>query len=193
VADKLARIKLARAALRLNTRTPLPAVILMTDDARLPDPISAARALPRGSMVIVRSRNAETRRVLTVALKPVARARKLKILVADDPKLASEVDGLHLPEVRAHEAAHWRALHPHWIITVAAHARPVRASGANAILLSPIFRTASHPNAPALGVARARLIAQKSLTPIYALGGIDSQNIASLRGFWGVAAISALA
>jgi thiamine monophosphate synthase len=37
------------------------------------------------------------------------------------------------------------------------------------------------------------MIARASRTPIYALGGIDAANAASLRIFIGIAAISALA
>jgi thiamine-phosphate pyrophosphorylase len=191
VADKLAKAKLARAAHRLAGR--LPALVLMTDDARLADPLAAALALPRGSMVIVRSRDATKRRELTLAMKSLARAQRLKILVADDPVLAGLVDGLHLPEARAHEAAHWRALHPKWIITTASHNSLVHARYADAVLLSPIFPTASHPNAAHIGVARARFIARTSRTRVYALGGIDAANAVSLCGFAGIAAISALA
>jgi thiamine-phosphate pyrophosphorylase len=193
VADKLAKAKLARAAHRLAAGSCLPGLILMTDDVRLADPLAAARALPRGSMVIVRSRDAEKRRRLTLALKFIARVRKLKVVVADDPILAAQADGIHLPEGRAHEAAHWRALRPHWIITAAAHALSVSAHYADAILLSPIFPTATHPGAAYIGDARARLIARRSLVPAYALGGIDATNVARLRGFIGIAAISALA
>jgi thiamine-phosphate pyrophosphorylase len=193
VADKLARIKLARAALRLNKRARLPAFVLMTDDLRLPDPLAAARALPRGSLVIVRARDAAIRARLLASLKPVARHRNLKLLIADDPVLATRADGLHLPEMRAHESTHWRALHPDWIITAAAHGLFVRSRDVNAILLSPIFPTASHPAASHLGAARARMMAARAHTPVYALGGIDAKNVACLRGFIGVAAISALA
>jgi thiamine-phosphate pyrophosphorylase len=193
VADKLAKAKLARAALRLNGKSRLPALVLITDDLRLSDPLAAARALPRGSMVIVRSREAAKRQKLTLALKPLARSRNLKILVADDPHLAAQVDGLHLPEARAHEAAHWRALHPKWIITAAAHTSSAHARYADAILLSPIFPTASHLGAPHIGATRARIIAQRSCVPVYALGGINAVNVSGLRGFIGIAAISAFA
>ncbi len=59
--NRLARAKLARAAARLNARCGLPAIILLTDDERLSDPLAAARALPKGSMVIVRARQAAQR------------------------------------------------------------------------------------------------------------------------------------
>ena len=54
----LDRIRLARQANLLNERAgaALPPLVLMTDDERLPDPLAAARLLPRGSMVIVRAR-----------------------------------------------------------------------------------------------------------------------------------------
>jgi thiamine-phosphate pyrophosphorylase len=164
----------------------------MTDDARLPDPLAAARALPRGSLVIVRARDSAKRARLLASLKPIARIRNLKLLIADDPMLAARADGLHLPEIRAHESIHWRALHPRWIITAAAHAFSVRARDMDAILLSPIFPTESHPAAAHLGAARARMMAARACTPVYALGGINAKNVARLRSFIGVAAISAL-
>jgi thiamine-phosphate pyrophosphorylase len=193
VADKLARAKLARAALRLAGKSQLAALVLMTDDERLPDPLSAARMLPRGSMVIVRARDTEKRHGLVTALKPVACARNLKLLVAGDAALAVQADGIHLPQVRAKEAAHWRALHPRWIITIAAHSRVADVSGADAVLLSPIFPTESHPGGKHIGAARARLIARAMKTPVYALGGVSATNADGLRGFSGVAAIGALA
>jgi thiamine-phosphate pyrophosphorylase len=192
VADKLAKAKLARAALRLAGKSRLPALILMTDDERLPDPLAAARALPRGSMVIVRSRDAGKRRMLVSALKPIARTRGLKILVAGDPALACEADGIHLPEARTKEAAHWRARHPRWIITVATHSHVANAYRADAFLLSPIFPTESHPNAAHAGAARARLMVRAMKTAAYALGGVNAVNCPALSGFIGIAAIGAL-
>lgn len=164
----------------------------MTDDERLRDPMRAARALPRGSMVIVRARNAEKRRTLLVALKSIARARGLKILVAGDAKLAAQGNGIHLPEGRANEAVHWRALHPRWIITAAAHAH-ANVDEVDAFLLSPVFATESHPHAQPIGAARARLAARAMKAPVYALGGVSARNAASLTGFIGIAAIGALA
>src|ERR1700744_5749133 len=90
MADKLARAKLARAAMRFATRSryALPPLILMTDDARLPDPLGAARALPRGSKVILRARDAAKRVELATKLRAIAKARGLKLLIAGDAELA---------------------------------------------------------------------------------------------------------
>ena len=179
--------KLARAAARLNAGL----LALMTDDDRLPDPIAAARALPRGSLVIIRARDAKRRRALAAALS--AETDGLILLAADDPVLADALHGIHLPEARAREAALWRAVRPGWVITVAAHsARALHAPYADAVLLSPVFATRSHPGAPALTPARARLIARASLLPVLALGGVNARNAALLSGFSGIAAIDGL-
>jgi len=58
-------------------------------------------------------------------------------------------------------------------------------------LLSPVFPTASHPDAPHLGVKVFRELAQQSPLPVVALGGINLENRALLAGF-PVAVISAL-
>jgi thiamine-phosphate pyrophosphorylase len=200
ILDKFAHAKLARAATALNRGSALPALVLMTDDERLPDPLAAAAALPRGSMVVVRTRQASHRAKLARALAPIARARRLTLLVANDAPLAARMraHGLHLSEARAREAAHWRALRPRWLITAAAHSLEAcvaaRRAGADAAFLAPVFATSSHPNRPGLGALRARTIARQARLPVYALGGIDSLRALQLaRGpFAGLAAIAAL-
>lgn len=163
----------------------------MTDDERLPDPVRAARALPKGSLVIVRSRDAKRRHALGEALR--SQTHGLILLAADDPVLADSLHGLHLPEARARTAAHWRALRPDWVITVAAHAaRGLHAPHADAALLSPVFATKSHPGAKFLTPVRARFMARHALLPVLALGGVTARNAMLLPGFSGIAAITAL-
>jgi thiamine-phosphate pyrophosphorylase len=179
--------KLARQAVRLNAGL----LVLMTDDERLADPVAAACRLPKGSMVILRARDARRRRVLAEALR--TQTSGLILLASDDPVLADRLHGLHLPEKRAREAAHWRALRPHWLITVAAHSgRSLRIAHADAVLLSPVFPTKSHPKTHPLTAVRARLLARDALIPVLALGGISARNVSLLRGFAGFAAIGAL-
>jgi thiamine-phosphate pyrophosphorylase len=168
----------------------------MTDDLRLPDPLAAARALPPGSLVIVRSRDASRRAEVAARLRGLAWARGLILLIADDPALARAIgaNGLHLPEVRAREAARWRAKNPGWLITASAHsaAAVLRAAHADAVLLSPVFATGSHKNARTLSAVRARLIARGVPMPLFALGGVTAGNAALLTGLAGIAAIGAL-
>jgi thiamine-phosphate pyrophosphorylase len=198
--DKLARAKLARAAAALNARSgsALPALVLMTDDERLPDPLAAARALPRGSMVILRARQRSHRAKLAVDLRRITRAAGSRLLIANDADLAGRVgaDGLHLSEAEATQAARWRALRPHWIITAAAHsARTTCLPALDAVFLSPVFATQSHSGATPLGAGRLRFIALQSPRPVYALGGIDGASAQRLAGarLAGLAAVGALA
>jgi thiamine-phosphate pyrophosphorylase len=161
----------------------------MTDDARLADPLGAARALPQGSMVVVRSRT---------RLEALARAllkTRCMVLIAGDPLLAVRLGahGFHLPQARAGEAAYWRARFPSMFITMSAHSlRALSRGHVDAIFLSPVFATESHPNRPPLTAVRANLMARQTRVPIYALGGVNSRNALRLHGFAGIAAIGAL-
>ncbi|HWC64335.1 MAG TPA: thiamine phosphate synthase [Rhizomicrobium sp.] len=168
----------------------------MTDDVRLADPLAAVRALPKGSLVVLRAGDAARRATLAVRLRALARERGLILLVADDPVLArvTGASGLHLPERRAHEAGHWRAKNPHWLISASAHSlrSALQAGHADMIFLSPVFVTASHRLAKPLSAPRARLIARGLKRPVFALGGVTARNASLLPGFSGIAAIGAL-
>jgi thiamine-phosphate pyrophosphorylase len=197
--DKLARAKLARAAAALNARSgsALPALVLMTDDERLADPVAATRALPPGSMIILRARENSRRAELASELRAIMPADG-KLLIANDADLAARTgaDGIHLSEARAREAPHWRARHPDWIITAAAHSfAAARVPAVDAVLVGPVFETPSHPGGVVLGAAQLHLIARQSTTPVYALGGITADNVQQLMDarLIGLAAIGALA
>lgn len=201
----MTRAKLARAASALNARAGLagrlPPLVLMTDDLRLPDPFTAVRAMPRGSLIILRTREAGTRARLAVSLHKIVHEHGLLLSIAGDPALAARVraHGLHLPEARAGEALHWRACHPHWLITCAAHSlravQQAERARADAALLSPVFPTQSHKGAVPLGALRFRFAVCATTLPIYALGGIDAHTVRCLNGAAcaGLAAIGALA
>lgn len=163
---------------------------MFTDDAER-DWLAAARRLPPDSIVVVRARDPRARTILFDCLRPLP----LRLLVADDPELAAEADGLHLPEARAREAAHWRARHPGWIITASAHSLRalMTVSHLDAVFLAPVFATSSHPGGKSLSPLRASLIAAHATIPVYALGGVTARNAALLApSFSGIAAITAL-
>ena len=192
---------LAEAAARLKRAagSTLPALVLMTDEARLADPLPAARALPAGSAVILRHYGAPERALLARRLAAVARRRGLVLLVGEDPALARRVGahGVHLPEraVGRAGAVRWRR---DWLVTAAAHShaalRLAAAAGADAALLSPVFATASHPDARALGPHRFAALARHSPIPVYALGGIGRERARLLlsSGAVGIAGIGGL-
>jgi len=179
---------LARYQSLLNADMPL---VLMTD-ARKADWAAAARRLPRGSVVVVRGQDSKKRLALAETLYGIA-----PLLIADDPALAARIGaaGLHLPEKRMKEAAHWRARFPHWIVTSSAHSLRalMGAHALDAVFLSPVFATTSHNGAKPLTPLRAAFIAGHAPVPVYALGGVTAQNAARLApSFSGIAAISSL-
>jgi thiamine-phosphate pyrophosphorylase len=166
-------------------------LVLMTDD-RDADWAGAARRLPHGSVAVVRAREAKRRKALAEELYGLA-----TLLIADDPALAQSVGaaGLHLPQRRMKEALHWRARHPDWIITASAHSLKalMGAHVLDAVFLSPVFATASHPGARPLTPPRAAFIAARAPVPVYALGGVTAHNVALLAPvFSGIAAIGSL-
>lgn len=183
-----AQAKLARYARALNMRhargRALPALVLMTDDTREADWLAAVAALPRTSAVIVRLRDGAARERLARALRPLCRARRIALLIADDPALAQRVgaDGVHLPERHVAKLPGVKALNRLWLVTCAAHnAAAVRRSRrADAVFVSPVFATASHPARRALGPTRFAALVRESAVA-YALGGVETKTIRRLQ------------
>jgi thiamine-phosphate pyrophosphorylase len=196
MSDSASRRRLARAGARLAAQSGFPPLALLTDDERLPDPLAAARALPRGSLVVVRARDSARRQALAATMIRLARERGLFVLIAGDVALALScgADGVHLSEARIGEAASLRARH-RLLVTASVHSLAAlrHAAYLDAVFLSPVFPTASHPGRPALGPLRAAAIARLACVPVYALGGITAENAGRLVGFSGIAAIGALA
>ncbi|MFO1152570.1 MAG: thiamine phosphate synthase [Rhodospirillales bacterium] len=181
---------------------PLPPLILMTDPIRLADPTAAIAALPPGSAVLFRDYDTCDRPAAARRLHRLCRARRLLFLVGADWRLAIAVgaDGLHLPEgMVRHGRRDWRhARRPGFLVTQAAHGRHAVAQagrrGVDAVLLSPVFPTASHREARPLGPLRFALLVRLSPVPVYALGGMTGKTARRLAGIpiAGIAAIGGL-
>ncbi len=164
---------------------------LFTDATRLPDPLPAVRALPKGCGVVLRHDGAAGRLELGLALARICRARGLALVVAGDARLAARLGaGVHLRDGR------WPGVvRPgRGLVTSSAHNAPAlrraRRAGAEVIFLSPAFPTASHPGAQALGPLRWARLAQGG--EVYALGGMTGANVLALgRKAAGIGAIGA--
>ena len=122
------------------------------------------------------------------------------LLAGADPGLASRIgaDGVHLPERRAAEAAAMRRARPGWIVTCAAHgaAAIVRArrAGADAVVVSSVFASASASAGRPLGALRFAGLVRIAGLPVYALGGVSAATARRLArsGAVGFAAVEAL-
>jgi thiamine-phosphate pyrophosphorylase len=187
-------LTLAELLPRLNlgaARPDLPRLVLMSDEARLPDPLPLLAALQPGSLVILRCySDAARRRELAGRIWRSCRARRLQLAVAGDFRLAVGLGcGLHLPESsgrRAPPAVRLWHKKRGGLLTVAAHGglalRRARRLGADAALLSPVFATASHPDTPPLGALAFRRLVRRAGLPVYALGGVTARRLAQLAG-----------
>ncbi len=134
------------------------------------------------------------------------RARQLcqgvgaQLLLNADPALASCVPdvGLHLNSrrlmaVSRDELEPWRGK----LISASCHdlQELMRASelALSFVSLSPVNATASHPGAAALGWSQFEALVERAALPVYALGGVDGEDIGRVQalGGQGVAAIRA--
>ena len=158
----------------------------MTDE-RIADVVGAVRRLPRGAGVVFRhyaTPSSERRRLWRLLLR-VARARGLLLMRAGVEALPGEM-GVH---GRAGAAAGVRTWPAHSRAEAVTGAR----AGADALFVSPVFATRSHPGAEPLGPRRARAIGAGLGVPLIALGGVDARRFRRLHGFAGWAAIDGLA
>lgn len=179
----------------------LPCVALFTDETRTPDVPSLMPRLPRGSFVIFRHYAAPNRAALARAVVRAAKPYGHKVLIAGDWKLAltSGAAGLHIPGNQLTRGQVGQALPTHMLRSAAVHderaAHAAHKAGVDAVFVSPVYLTRSHPGTHGLGrIGVLRIAKAADQTPTFALGGINAKNAATLRGLplAGVAAIDGL-
>jgi 8-oxo-dGTP diphosphatase len=119
-------------------------------------------------------------RALALRVLAVAHAHGAKVLLNGDVALAQEVgaDGVQLTSTQLaglHErpAVDWCAASCH----DAEELRRAEALGCDFALLSPVLPTQSHPGAPHLGWDNFAAIAAGSSIPVYALGGLNHEDM----------------
>lgn len=153
--------------------------------------------------VLLREKRLDSARLLSLAsqLRELTRKASARLIIHTqaDIALAVEADGVHVAQNDIGELPVIRR----WLgsagerMTLSASVHDAESlaraadAGADFILLSPVFPTASHPEEPALGIDAFKKLAGGSRVPVVALGGITPANREQLRGF-GVAAIGSL-
>ncbi len=178
---------IATVAARLNARSraPLPALLAMRDRARMPDPRPLLPGFPQGAALVWRggildAQAAATRAACLCLGVPFLWAGRAA------EALAIRADGLRLrddPAFRNAEARAWRR-RGGGLLTGAAHGlralRECAALGMDAVLLSPVFLTASHPSGKAIGICRFRAWTRAADIPVFALGGVTDKTARAL-------------
>lgn len=168
-----------------KTITPRPRLIALSDPLRAPDPFMIARTLPLGAWLIWRAYEVTPTREEITRLTRLVHARKGKLLIAGASRLTALTDGMHLPahRLKGTYTDQFRTT-PHrprtgFQVTAAAHNEhdiiAAARVGINAVLISPVFATASHPGARTLGPVRFASLAQRATKlglEVIALGGM---------------------
>ncbi len=182
-------------------------VVLVTERALVGDELVARVAailagVPRGAVAIqLRAKDLDGGPLLALAhqLVAIAHPAGAQLWVNDrlDVALAADADGVHLPE-HGLDVADARALAPTLRIGCSRHgAATALACGADLIQLGPIFDTPrKRPiGLEPLGEVRAGLAARtppRPPTTLVAVGGIDSEERASLAAAAGADAVAVI-
>jgi thiamine-phosphate diphosphorylase len=188
----------------VKARPALPRLHAITDEqiARRPDLGTVAQQLAAGGREHLafhaRGRALSGLEHFELAIRLAAYA-PTRLFVNDrlDVALAVDAAGVQLGHGSlAPEDA--RRLNPAWWIGKSVHdlreAEAAHASGADYLLVGPVFPTATHPDRAPLGRGRLKQIAGLGL-PVIAIGGVTAERIPELKdaaGIHGVAAIRAL-
>ena len=155
----------------------LPDLWLLSDarnDAVIED---ALARLPSKSGFIFRHYHLDPgeRRKRFQTLQSAAQKRNHLVILADTPVKAKQwqADGIYGGPERMPKGDEFLKLVTahNWKEIVAADR-----AGADAIFLSPVFATRSHPNGKALGSIRFRTLANKAKAPVIALGGMTKER-----------------
>jgi thiamine-phosphate pyrophosphorylase len=189
------------AVIHRKSHRALPTLWLFTDE-RVSDAvlIEAVARLPRGSGIIFRhtSLSSPKRKALFDRVRLSARRNGNVLMLAGTSRQAQawRADGWHA-KASTRTRLPCLAAKP-MLCTRAAHTRretlAAQKSGADAMFVSPIFATRSHPGAQWLGCVKLGLMLNGVRVPIMALGGITRHRARSLRklGIAGWGAIDAL-
>ncbi len=134
----------------------------------------ALRRLPRGSGFIFRHYHLDpvARRARFNQLAALCAGRSITLVLADTPEQARlwGADGSYGPPLpRRIGAGGIRLATAHNLRDLARAGR----CAADAVLLSPVFPTRSHPGTRVLGAVRFRLLARWTKPPVIALGGMN--------------------
>ncbi len=175
----------------------LPSVIMITDHQAVPYPEKIIAHLPPDSYIIFRDYDIKDRAETAVHVQKICKKNNLLFGIANDEELARNLnaDGLHLPEYRLSEIP---KLKNEFFISISCHSeaslKEAHSLFPDVAFLSPVFATSSHPesfNDPSLTIGAKEFgqICQRIKLPLYALGGLNEDNISEIKNAAGIAAI----
>ncbi|MGE0384836.1 MAG: Nudix family hydrolase [Gammaproteobacteria bacterium] len=183
----------------------LPPLYLVTPEPKPPYPdfLERLEALVRAGvrMVQLRAKSMAPADFVTLARRAqaICHAGGARLLVNADAAtaLACGADGLHLTSARLHEYAR-RPVPDRMLLAASCHdaAQVDRAAALECdfVVAGPVAPTISHPGMAPIGMDGFGAIALRAGRPVYALGGMQAEDLPAVwrAGGQGIAAISAL-
>nr|CRH07024.1 putative Thiamine monophosphate synthase [Candidatus Magnetococcus massalia] len=179
----------------------VPPLLLITDQQVCPDLNSWLPAALAGGAthLLLRAKGLEDAAYMAQAeeLKAILHAAGGSLIVHDRPHLVALLNacGVHMADGQEDLAIIRQRLGAESWLSSSCHdlagAKRAFAAGVDAVTLSPLFATASHPEAPALGCATFAQWVAELPGPVFALGGVTVENApqAKTAGAAGVALI----
>jgi thiamine-phosphate pyrophosphorylase len=175
------------AAPRVRAGKRVPRLWFFTDDRLGVTNVDILQSLPRDTGVVLRTRQFPE---CLANWAQICRARGLLFLISGQVSAGYRfaAHGVHWPEIERPK----RRASPLQLRTCSAHSfvalQKAYKSGADAIFVSPVFATVSHPGAHHLGRVRFGLMVRHQPSRVIALGGMTSQRAKGLNRF-GIAAV----
>jgi thiamine-phosphate pyrophosphorylase len=172
----------------MRGRQPLPRLWLMTDERLGEGLLDAVARLPEGAGIVFRH----------YQLGEVARRDLFERVRAAAPGPVLLAGPAELARAWGADGSHGRGP-GHGLRSVPVHdfaqIRTAERAGADLFFLSPVYPTASHPDAKPLGLARFAWLARRTPLPVIALGGMNPARGRRLASFgaYGWAGIGAFA
>jgi len=161
----------------------LPKLWLLSDERNDAALEVSLRALPRGSGLIFRHYHLDERQRWSRfrTIRRLALARGHTVVLADSALTAREwgASGVYGPP-RSLYPSRAGLLHLATAHTLHEIGQAQR-FGADAVLLSPVYPTNSHPGGQTLGAVRFRMLAQSARLPVIALGGMTVEHARTLN------------
>lgn len=174
----------------------LPSLFVLSDERRLTNPLKVSENLTNSCGIILRHYHVPDRDRIAKDLLKISLEKGLTFLVAGDTNLATKIgaDGIHLPENMIEGFNRPKNLR---IVTAAVHSKTAITkainAGVDAVLLSPVLKTDSHPSLKPLGIDKFGHLVNEVAFPVYALGGINHNTASQISssGAAGIAAVGA--
>jgi thiamine-phosphate pyrophosphorylase len=173
----------------MRARQTLPDLWLISDERNDAALERALRKLPRGSGFVYRHYHLspKERAARFATLARIAKSRGHAVVVAGDgygPPSSRRKPGSLASRSYLSVSGPGSSPGRRVFLATAHNLREIAQAnrrGANAVLLSPVFPTRSHPGAKPLAPARFRLLARYSNAPVIALGGMTKHRAKALQ------------